>query len=147
MLVIRSRHLLHVILAVALSAFSSASAFGQLSDILSGGPLGSGDGLQGGLSAESPDEIVSVFAHFTPPVDGRPAMLSITAHIEDPWYTYSTTQPPHGATPTRITVSPADDFRITGEFHSTLPPKIVRDGGFTLKSFPRKSRGKRRRVS
>ena len=123
-----------VVLAVAMMAAMSASASAQLSDILSGGPLGSGE-LSGGVAANSSEQIVSVFANFTPPSGGRPAILSITATIEAPWYTYSTTQKPHGATPTKITIAPSDDFRLLGEFRSTLPPKVVEDGTFTLEEF------------
>ncbi len=57
--------------AVALAVFASGAS-AQLNDILSGGPL---SGIQDGASADSPEQIVSVTAHFTAAAGGRPAML------------------------------------------------------------------------
>ncbi len=130
------RRLAKVVLALAMLTAMSASSTAQLNDILSGGPLGAGE-LAGGATAASPEQIVSVIANFTPPSGGRSAILSITAAIEAPWYTYSITQKPHGATPTKISIDPSDDFRVIGDFRSTLPPKIVEDAqlGLTLEEF------------
>ncbi|REK09020.1 MAG: hypothetical protein DWQ37_19355 [Planctomycetota bacterium] len=116
--------LLRFVLAVLLLAGAGGTASAQLDDILSGNPLAPG-GL--GVGGASPEALVSVTAQFTAPAGGRPAMLSISAHIEPPWYTYSTTQKPVAATPTKITVEPSDGYRVEGEFRSTLPPKLVRD--------------------
>ncbi len=130
MLAFPIRRLVPMSMAVAMLSVAASSASAQLSDILSGGPLG-----QAGVSAGSPQTIVSVFAHFVPPSHGREGLLSITAQIEAPWYTYSTEQKPHGALPTQITVEPSDDYRLAGDFRSTLPPKVVHDGDFTLEEF------------
>ncbi len=115
---------------VLLASLLAPAAFGQLHDILNGGPLGgipaSGD------DATPPEAVLSVVAHFTAPNNGQPGLLSVTAHIREPWYTYSTTQKPHGAQPTKISIQPSDAFRVTGDFRSTLPPKIVRDGEYVL---------------
>ncbi len=134
MLAIPMRQLMLAILAILGIALSAPIASAQLSDILSGNPLSTG---AGGLSAESPESIVLVDSHFTPPADGRQGLLTITATIQAPWYTYSTTQKPHGATPTKITVEPSNDFRLIGDFRSTLPPKVVHDAelGVTLEEF------------
>lgn len=118
-------------LAVLLLCAASAPAFAQLDNLLNGGVLGQA----GGEGASSPEAVASVFAHFTPSVDGRPAMLSITANIESPYYTYSTTQKPKGATPTVIKLASSSDVQLAGAFRSALPPKIVRDDGFELEEF------------
>ncbi len=34
-----------------------------------------------------------------------------------------------------ISVAPTSDYRLVGDFRSTLPPKIVKDGDFTLEEF------------
>src|SRR5690349_6659401 len=99
MLSILNRRSRPVVLAALAIVFSAPTALAQLSDILSGGPLG---GQAGGATAETPESIVKVVAHFTPPADGRQGLLTVTATIAEPWYTYSTTQKPHGATPTKI---------------------------------------------
>jgi len=112
-----------------------SEAFGQLDDILNGGPLGGITSPEGGVSADGSQQVISVFAHFTAPSGAQPGLLSITATIEAPWYTYSTTQKPLGATPTKISVEPSNDFRVVGDFRPTLPPKVVKDGEFVLEEF------------
>jgi thiol:disulfide interchange protein/DsbC/DsbD-like thiol-disulfide interchange protein len=125
------RRLLGVVLALLCSAFAVQGAQAQFQDILGGSPLAGGD--QGPVGG--PESIVAVFAHFTAPDGDRPAMLSVTARIEPPWYTYSTTQKPVAATPTRLEVEASEDYRLAGEFRSTLPPKIVKDGEHTFEEF------------
>jgi suppressor for copper-sensitivity B len=134
MLAIPMRQLILIVLTTLGMVASASIASAQLSDILSGGPLGA---QGGGVAAESPESIVTVSSHFTPPANGRQGLLTVTAQIAPPWYTYSTTQKPHGATPTKITVEPSNDFRLLGDFRSTLPPKVVQDAelGVTLEEF------------
>jgi len=127
---IRSARQLAFALAIVLLAAGSASA--QLSDILSGGPLGQS---AAGIGGPTEDNIVKLDAHFTVAEGGRIGMLSVTATIAPPWYTYSTTQPPRGALPTVIEVTESDAFRLTGDFRSTLPPKVIHDAGMTLEEF------------
>ncbi len=69
------------------------------------------------------------------PDGSRSGTLSITAKIAEPWYTYSTTQKPKGALPTKLTVDASDDYRVTGDFRSTLPPKVIHEIGLTLEEF------------
>jgi thiol:disulfide interchange protein/DsbC/DsbD-like thiol-disulfide interchange protein len=124
---------LSAVLALVLVALGTHRATAQFQDILGGKGLSPGGDQAGALGG--PESIVSVFAQFTGPDGDRPGMLSVTARIEPPWYTYSTTQKPLGATPTRITVDSSEDFRLAGEFRPTLPPKIVNDGEFTFEEF------------
>lgn len=135
MLDARARRLYRALIAIALIAGTSTAALAQLDDILSGGPLGGITSPADGVSAEGSEQVISVFAHFTAPNGAQPGLLSITANIESPWYTYSTTQKPLGATPTKISVEKSNDFRIVGDFRPTLPPKVVKDGEFVLEEF------------
>ncbi len=121
-----------LVLTVLIGSVPVASA--QLNDILNSGSLGGADGLSG---ADSPETVVSLEAHFTAPTAGRPALLSVTATIAPPYYTYSTTQKPQGATPTQLTLKASNQFRLTGDFRSTQPPKVVNDQelGIVLEEF------------
>ncbi len=74
-----SRMVSRVFIAMLMCGVVASSATAQLSDILSGGPLGSPDSLQGGVQSASPETVVTLFAQFTAPVDGRPGLLSVTA--------------------------------------------------------------------
>lgn len=127
---IHGRRFLPVVLTLVLLTLSATRAPGQFNDILGGQGLTPGGDVASGRGG--PESLVSVFAHFTAPAAGRPARLSVTAHIEPPWYTYSTTQKPVAATPTRLEVDASDDYRPAGEFRSTLPPKIVYDKELNL---------------
>ncbi len=122
-----------VALALAVAASLSSRVNAQL-NILDGGPLAPA-GQVGSIGLGGPESLVTLHAQFSGPGGGRPAMLSITAQIAPPWYTYSTTQKPMGATPTRITLDASDDYRLSGEFRSNLPPKIVREQDFVLEEF------------
>jgi suppressor for copper-sensitivity B len=122
-----------VALALAIVAPLSSRANAQL-NILDGGPLAPA-GQLGSIGLGGPESLVTVRAQFSGPAGGRPAMLSITAHIAPPWYTYSTTQKPVAATPTRITLDASDDFRLSGEFRSNLPPTIVHDQNLVFEEF------------
>ena len=126
------RRIVQVALVLALFSLATPSARAQLSDILNGGPLGQ---AVGGAGAASPESIVTIDAHFTVPDGSRSGTLSITAKIAEPWYTYSTTQKPKGALPTKLTVDASDDYRVTGDFRSTLPPKVIHEIGLTLEEF------------
>ncbi|MEX0978640.1 MAG: hypothetical protein WDZ48_07300, partial [Pirellulales bacterium] len=128
---IHGRRFLPVALSLSLVilALATHEATAQFDDILGGKGLTPGGDVQ---AARGPESLVSVSAHFTGPQGERPGILSITARIEPPWYTYSTTQKPLGATPTIIKVESSNDYRLGGEFRSTLPPRIVRDGQFVL---------------
>jgi thiol:disulfide interchange protein len=123
---------LWMVLALVTLALAPSRATAQFQDILGENSLTPG-GQAGDVGG--PESIVAVFANFTAPDGDRPGMLSITAHIEPPWYTYSTTQRPVAATPTRIRVDTSDDYRLGGEFRSTLPPKIVKDGEHSFEEF------------
>ncbi len=122
-----ARQLSRALIAVVLVAAIAPAACAQLDDILNGGPLGGLTAPEGGVSADGSQQVISVFAHFTAPSGAQSGLLSITASIESPWYTYSTTQKPLGATPTKITVEPSNDFRVVGDFRPTLPPKVVKE--------------------
>ncbi len=130
-----SRRLVRVLLAVLLLISTAPAAIAQLDDILNGGPLGGLTSPGAGVDVNGGESVISVFAHFTAPSGAQPGLLSITANIESPWYTYSTTQKPLGATPTKITIEPSNDFRVVGDFRPTLPPKVVKDGEYVLEEF------------
>ncbi len=122
-----------VALALAVATVTGPRANAQL-NILDGGPLAPA-GQVGSTGLGGPESLVTLHAQFSGPGSGRPAMLSITAQIAPPWYTYSTTQKPVAATPTRITLDASGDYRLTGEFRSNLPPKIVREQNYVFEEF------------
>lgn len=130
---IHRRQVISVVLALAILSLGAGCAAAQFQDILGGNALAPGGDASAAVGG--PESLVSVFANFTPPDGDRPAMLSVTAHIEPPWYTYSTTQKPVAATPTRIEVEESNDYRVVGEFRPTLPPKIVHEGELTFEEF------------
>ncbi len=108
------------------------NAWGQKLDILTGKPLGS---PASGQRADTPDSVISLTAQFTAPAESRPAMLSVTAKIAPPWYTYSTTQKPVLATPTVITVDSSPDYQLVGEFRPNLPPTTRHEEGATFETY------------
>lgn len=130
------RLVLFVLAAIVLGA---APAQAQFQDILGGQSITPGGGPTG-ATAVNPESVANVSAHFTAEAPGRPAMLSITAQIDPGWYTYSITQKPVAAMPTVIKVDDSNDYRLAGEFRSTLPPKIVQDSELkaTFEKFERK---------
>ena len=102
-------------------------------DILTGGPLLKG--LAPAAAIEGPESIVAVSAHWTPATAERPALLSVTATIEPPWYTYSLTQRPTQATPTVITVDEGSGVKLAGEFRPDLPPMIHHELGEEFETY------------
>ena len=119
-------------LAALLLVLVSANAWGQKLDILTGKPLGTPSNA---IRTDTVESVISVRAEFTAPTAGRSAMLSITAKIAPPWYTYSTTQKPVLSTPTELTVDPSPDYRVAGEFRPNLPPKILRKEGAVFETY------------
>jgi thiol:disulfide interchange protein len=114
-------------LLLVASSLGTAGALGQ-ADILSGRPLVPLR-TEGGVGPEGPESVVSVSATVRPPRDRQPAMLAVTADIAAPWHTYSITQKPVLAVPTKITLSPSADYRLIGEFRPSLPPEIEEKDG------------------
>ena len=100
--------LLIVFAASWLAAFSSARA--QLNSFGGGFDVGTG----APISAE---------AVIVAPEGDQPAILVVTAKIEDGYKTYSITQPPGGPVQTKIKVTLSDKFQI-GEFKAVDDPKI-----------------------
>lgn len=100
--------LLTVFAASWLAAFSSARA--QLNSFGGGFDVGTG----APISAE---------AVIVAPEGDQPAILVVTAKIEDGYKTYSITQPPGGPVQTKIKVTLSDKFQI-GEFKAVDDPKI-----------------------
>lgn len=113
-----------LVVSLLLTGLGAATAWGQV-DILSGKPLGALDAV----GPEGPESIVAVSAELLPPSDGQAALLAVTADIAPPWHAYSITQKPVLAVPTKITLAPSDDYRLIGEFRSTLPPAIEEKDG------------------
>ena len=101
--------LLTVFAASWLAAFSSARA--QLNSF-------GGGGFDVGTGAP-----ISAEAVIVAPEGDQPAILVVTAKIEDGYKTYSITQPPGGPVQTKIKVTLSDKFQI-GEFKAVDDPKI-----------------------
>ncbi len=110
------------------------SAGAQPLDILSGKRLPGQDTVATSGDA-GPESVVSVSAEWSAPRGERPAMVSITAIITPPWYTYSTTQAPVAAMPTRVTVDDSPDYRLAGEFRPDRPPAIHRELGEAFETY------------
>lgn len=101
--------LLIVFAAHWLAAVSSASA--QLNSF-------GGGGFDVGAGAP-----ISAEAVIVAPEGDQPAILVVTAKIEDGYKTYSITQPPGGPVQTKIKVTLSDKFQI-GEFKAVDAPKV-----------------------
>jgi suppressor for copper-sensitivity B len=100
----------------------------KLRDIVTGRPLVP----QASAEADTPESIISVEAKFTPPTDGRPAMLAVTAHVQPGWHVYSLTQKPVQALPTTIAVDESPDYRLVGGFRPDLPASVHSRDGVTF---------------
>ena len=74
-----------------------------------------------GAAADGP---VQVTAHVVASSDDRSLQLVVKAQIESGWHIYSLTQAAGGPVPTKITLEPSDQFKLTGEFESSTPPHI-----------------------
>jgi DsbC/DsbD-like thiol-disulfide interchange protein len=62
---------------------------------------------------------------------GSTVPVSLTATVDDGWHLYSTTQPPGGPIPTRITVAPSPAFAAGGTV--TFPkPTVAPDPNFGI---------------
>ena len=104
----------------------------QLRDILSGNPLVP----QGvGAAADTPESVVSVASHVTPPGANRQAMLVVTVTLEPGWHIYSLDQKPVEALPTKITVDETAEYRLGGSFRADLPPEIIRRDGNVFEQY------------
>jgi thiol:disulfide interchange protein len=68
-------------------------------------------------------ELVSVSAQFTAATGERPAVLMVTADIEDEYHVYSLTQPPGGPKKTRIDLTHSPQYRLIGSFAAYPKPK------------------------
>lgn len=77
-----------------------------------------GGGFDVGSGAPISAEAVIVAAE-----GDQPAILVVTAKIEDGYKTYSITQPPGGPVQTKIKITPSDKF-VVGAFKSVEEPKI-----------------------
>ncbi|MEX0677202.1 MAG: cytochrome c biogenesis protein CcdA [Pirellulales bacterium] len=127
---IRGTRFAPVAMALVILALLATRARAQFNDILGGKGLTPGGDVESGRGG--PESLVTVFSHFTAAAADAPAMLSITVQITPPYYTYSTTQKPVAATPTRLEVEASNDYRLAGEFRSTLPPTMVIDKALNL---------------
>ncbi|MEX0939513.1 MAG: thioredoxin family protein [Pirellulales bacterium] len=85
-------------------------------------PLPPIDTLTGAPEPQISDTPVEVQSHFTAPDGDRPAMLYVTAKIADGYHIYSITQAPGGPIATTISLEPAPQYSLAGEFTSQQPP-------------------------
>ena len=115
-----------VILLALASLTVALPAVGQPN---AGPPDISGGSLFGSASAEA-KKVVAVQAQFTASTADAPARLYVTATIAPGWHIYSITQPPGGPITTKIEVNPSPDFRLSGEFHPSVPPDAKKDPVF-----------------
>ncbi len=105
----------------------------QVDNILTGAPL---TGQVGGV-LDTPESVVSVEAHFSPPAaDGR-GTLSVTARVQPGWHIYALDQKPVQAVPTTISIDPSGSYRQVGEFRPNLPPEVVEKDGAVFRQFER----------
>ncbi|MCX7429264.1 MAG: protein-disulfide reductase DsbD family protein [Planctomycetia bacterium] len=88
-----------------------------------GGTPGTGIGSLFGNSLQGPNKVVSVSAWLSPPADGKPARLSVTATVQPAWHIYSLTQPPGGPRATAIKLEPSSAYRLAGAFQPNVPPE------------------------
>jgi thiol:disulfide interchange protein DsbD len=84
---------------------------------------GTGIGSLFGNSLQGPNKVVSVSAWLSPPADGKPARLSVTATMQPGWHIYSLTQPPGGPRATAIKLEPSSAYRLAGAFQPNVPPE------------------------
>ncbi|MBL9094768.1 MAG: thioredoxin family protein [Planctomycetaceae bacterium] len=75
-------------------------------------PIGSGDA--GPVPVQSS-------AVFTPPSDGKPGLMFVTAKVLPGWHIYSVTQPPGATVRTKIKVDASPNYRV-GEFTAVEKP-------------------------
>jgi suppressor for copper-sensitivity B len=98
--------------AFAWSVCVTTASFAQFDVFKLGGSVGSDEG-----------EIVTLEAKVIPPVDSKPARLSITAQIAKGYHISSITQPPGGPVRTVIKLDPSEQFKVAGDFQSTPQPE------------------------
>ena len=78
--------------------------------------FGGGFGDFGGLDLGGGGDPVFFSAQFTAATNDRPAVLMVTAEIEEGYHVYSITQPKGGPKRTTISLEPSDNYRVIGQW-------------------------------
>ena len=68
--------------------------------------------------AQSTDAL-KVTAQFAKAANGKPARLYVTAQVERGWHIYSMTQPKGGPLPSKIKLTPSDQYKLAGDFKAS----------------------------
>lgn len=108
--------------AASLVVLLAANVFGQQFQLPSTDQL---RGLQSAAAAPAEGPTVTVKSVFTAAAKGEPGQLYITAEIKPGWHIYSITQPKGGPVASKIKLTPAPGYKITGDFKA-VPPAEVR---------------------
>ncbi len=83
----------------------------------------------GGVGVPAGDAIKAT-GYFTATPDGKFGRLYIEATAQPTWHFYSTTQGPGGPLPSKLKVTEAGGFRVTGEFTAHTKPKVHPEEAF-----------------
>jgi len=80
-------------------------------------------GVLSAFDDQQESDPVTLSAQFTAAAGERPAVLMITARIEDGYHVYALTQPPGGPQKTRIDLAPSPQYTLLGPFAAYPEPK------------------------
>lgn len=76
--------------------------------------------------AASDEDPITYSAEYSLASDGKSGTLRVTATVQQPWHTYSVTQPPGGPKKTEIKVDPKQ-IKLSGPIESDAPPHVTKD--------------------
>ena len=107
-----------------LLVFSLTASAAAQDDIFQGGVFQE-SGLLGKSSFSPPSSsVVTASGQFTAATGNQPAMLYVTAMIENGWHIFSLTQQPGGPLKSKITLEPSDQYRLAGDWTPVTRPEV-----------------------